>query len=103
MTENEAKWEYCRAIDIIKRIKIEETHGRYIDRHKAFDLAIQALGKVQKFEAIGNIEEFKALKEKIEPKKPIDKLMYLECPTCGDVGIEDCAYCPCCGQKLDWQ
>lgn len=40
--------------------------------------------------------------EKQIAKKPIDKLMYIECPACGDVGIEDCAYCPVCGQKLDW-
>ncbi len=71
MTENEAKWEYCRAIDLIKQIKTEETHERYIDRHKAFDLAIQALEKVQKFEAIGTIEEFKALKEKNETLKAL--------------------------------
>lgn len=86
MTENEAKWEYCRAIDIIKRIKTEETHERYIDRHKAFDLAIQALEEIQqyraigtptqiyekiggldvelgKYHSIGTIDEFKALKE----------------------------------------
>ena len=43
----------------------------------------------------------KVLKKQIA-KKPIDKVMYIECPTCGDVGIEDCAYCPVCGQKLDW-
>lgn len=40
--------------------------------------------------------------EKQIPRKPIDKLMYLECPTCGDVGILDCGYCSACGQKLDW-
>ena len=59
--------------------------------------------EVLKYRAIGTIEEFKALKEKNEPKKPIDKIMYLECPTCGDVGILDCGYCSVCGQKLDWQ
>lgn len=44
----------------------------------------------------------KALEKQI-PKKPIDKIMYLECPACGDVGILDCGYCPVCGQKIDWQ
>ena len=44
----------------------------------------------------------KALEKQI-PKKPVDKIMYLECPACGDVGILDCGYCPVCGQKLDWE
>lgn len=35
--------EYHQAIDLIRRIKTEETHERYVDRHKAFALAIQAL------------------------------------------------------------
>lgn len=44
----------------------------------------------------------KALEKQI-PKKPIDKFMYVECPTCGNVEILDCGYCPACGQKLDWE
>ena len=52
--------------------------------NQALDMAIKAL-------------------EKQVAKKPIDKIMYLECPTCGDVGILDCGYCPVCGQKLDWE
>ena len=57
----------------------------------------------RQYSRIGTVEEFKALKEKNDPKKPIDKIMYLECPTCGDVGILDCGYCSVCGQELDWQ
>lgn len=62
---------------------------------------IDCLDKLSGFEAIGTIDEFKALKEKSVAKKPIDKIMYLECPACGDVGILDCGYCSVCGQKLD--
>ena len=51
--EATANYKYDRAIDLIRRIKTEETHERKIDRHKAFDLAISAL-------------------EKQIPKKPID-------------------------------
>lgn len=75
MTENEAKF-YLNDMLVAFYAKSEKS--------KAIRVAIKAL-------------------EKQIPKKPIDKLMYLECPTCGDVGIEDCGYCPCCGQKLDWQ
>lgn len=40
--------------------------------------------------------------EKQIAKKPIDKLMYIECPACENIEIDDCSYCPNCGQKLDW-
>lgn len=74
--------------------------------------------KIAEFEAIGTIEEFKALKEKNEPKKPDyeadgyadGELVYdyAKCPICGhdyEYGINDweCEYCSDCGQKLDWQ
>ena len=59
--------------------------------------------KLEQYEAIGTIERFRELTEKAEPKKPVDKIMYLECPACGDVGILDCGYCSVCGQRLDWE
>lgn len=67
--------------EAINVLKMVEAHGCLVIEAKV--MAIKAL-------------------EKQIPKKPIDKLMYLECPTCGDVGIEDCGYCSVCGQKLDW-
>lgn len=63
---------------------------------------VSILTEIQQYRAIGTIEEIKILKEKNVAKKPIDKIMYLECPTCGNVGILDCDYCSVCGQKLDW-
>ena len=42
-----------------------------------------------------------ALEKQIQ-KKPIDRCIYKECPTCGNVEIEFCKHCPDCGQKLDW-
>lgn len=96
MTNEEANYKYDRAIDLIKRIKTEETHEREIDRHKAFDLAISALEKqIPKkpiYEDIGNI--YGALKR--------------TCVNCGDVcmvskcGIPFEHYCRYCGQKLNW-
>lgn len=77
--------------------------------------------KVQDFEAIGTIEEFKALKdinriadnlskmERIEYKvlkeRNEPKLMYYEygviCQTCGkDVSDWEINYCPVCGQRV---
>ena len=70
---------------------------------------INDLGEYQK---IGTIDEFKALKEKAEAKKPIlnnpkiDEFYVKEaklCPSCHSY-INDCSgdYCRDCGQKLDW-
>ena len=101
MTENEA-------IKILKKTtehtKVYEDDVVFTsDFVKAYEKAIQALEEIQQYRAIGTVEELQALKEKSVAKKPIDKIMYLECPTCGDVGILDCGYCSVCGQKLDWQ
>lgn len=72
------------------------------------NMAIQALEKVQAFEAIGTIEEFKALKEKSLAKKPIayKNTNGADCPCCGARvrGIKEPwgNWCSKCGQKLDW-
>ena len=84
--------------------------------------------KMRKFEAIGTIEEFKALKEKSEPKKPkksgvtdsngifhaingINGVPYDLCPTCEINLCTDGFFsrdkkkmkcCENCGQALDW-
>lgn len=52
-----------QAADLIKRIKVEETADKYVDRHKAFDLAIKALEEIQQYREIGTIEELRELKE----------------------------------------
>lgn len=65
----------------------------------AIDVAIQAL---EKYREIGSVEECRAAREKEIAKKPIDRCMYEECPTCGNVEIVFCQHCPDCGQKLDW-
>lgn len=93
-----ANYKYDRAIDLIRRIKTEETHERCIDRRKAFDLAINAL-------------------EKQIPKKPVGGVKAAGiCPNCGErflmyqIGMRDFPtphaflfdYCLLCGQRIDW-
>ena len=83
-----------RAIDLIRRIKTEETHEREIDKHEAFDLAISAL-------------------EKQIPRKPLyESLADRFCPVCGvyinfdalNEKIEEAPeYCSNCGQKMSWE
>lgn len=110
MTENEAKQ------------KLENLHYKIIHTsfcNKVYEIEIvalcmakDALEKIQQYRAIGTIEEFKALKEKNEPKKPIlnnPKIneFYIKeaklCPACHSY-INNCSgdYCRDCGQKLDW-
>ena len=66
------------------------------------------LEEYQQFKAIGTVEEFKTLKEKTAPKKPIEHNFYDEphhclCPSCGNIVDDKPNYCEECGQHLDWE
>lgn len=45
-----------QAADLIRQIK-NDTADRYVDRHKAFDLAIESLEKTEKIQEISSIEQ----------------------------------------------
>jgi len=72
-----------------------------------YNLYREYKAKVERFEAIGTVEEFKALKEKSDPKKPIkhglreNKVM---CPHCTNwlEAHSSKVFCCYCGRKLDW-
>lgn len=89
---------------------------------RAENIALNALKEIQAYRAIGTVEEFKALKEKNEPKKPeyvdtrfrnhgrhigdgasLDKCY--KCPNCNShifhVFVSE-THCVHCGQKFDW-
>ena len=58
--------------------------------------------EVSKYQSIGTVEEFKALKEKSEPKKVLKRGDFYKCPVCNHwVGFRY-VYCDGCGQKLDF-
>lgn len=105
MTENEAqKW-----LEKFEWDDSEETSD-------ALATICEALQEYPKFKAIGTIDEFKALKEKAEPKKAIGKREYNEahCPCCNEI-ISDGEFwalneyvhhCNECGQSVkgvDWR
>lgn len=108
MTENEA-------IDKLNNLHYKILHSSfssivYESEIEALCMAKDVLQEIQQYRAIGTIEEFKDLKEKNTPKKPIRKLdingKYEEvtCPNCGSF-VDDYRnkkYCNC-GQALDWQ
>lgn len=102
MTENEAKgW-----LEYIGNMNLPYDRSPK-SRKLACDMAIQALEKVQKFEAIGTVEEFKALKEKNVARKPIGVSMAKDkdkvvgnvgrCPCCNYIVAEDMLWCDECG------
>ena len=94
MTENEA----------IKAIQNDlEWHSKELKPtyKQCLRLAIQALEKVQQFEAIGTIEELKALKEKNTPKKVAYQVEHEKCPNCGSFHVFG-KHCTECGQAVDY-
>lgn len=85
-------------------ISVAEDEERFNAAYKeSVKMVMLMINEIEQYQAIGTVEECRAAVDKQVAKKPIDKIMYLECPACGDVGILDCKYCSCCGQKIDWQ
>jgi hypothetical protein len=122
MTENEAKSCIQGKLDCINKCDVFDckntdecdnckfcySQGNFGEQKKAFEMAIQALEEIQAYRAIGTIEEFKALKEKNEPKKPFDKGKFANlyvglCSVCGEGVNSQMIYCDKCGFALDWQ
>ena len=104
MTENEA-------IKILKKTtehtKVYEDDVVFTsDFVKAYEKAIHALEELQQYRAIGTIDEFKALKEKNEPKELAehnfqDEVHYYLCPSCRSIVSCNQNYCDECGQALE--
>jgi hypothetical protein len=104
----------------IETLSEEIQQYRAIGTVEGYEKAIQATtgyyllmkeykSKVQDFEAIGTVDEFKALKEKNVAKKPRFYAHNYYCTECGNlVGNNEFEwqrflYCDKCGQKLDWE
>ena len=111
MTENEAKeWLAEDTSPTLIHIAELKKENPMVYINKAVNIACDALEEIQQYRAIGTIEEFKDLKEKSEPKKPIELDNwgeYWKCPTCDNYVVDNlgCRYkfCPNCGTKIDWQ
>lgn len=113
MTENEIinGWTFEETVKIAENLMEAESNMLKWDilRHLR-DFLENYKDELEQYRAIGTIEEFKALKEKDKPKKPIRKpnadMTHEEvtCPSCGRY-VSDYTnevYCKC-RQKLDWQ
>ena len=71
-----------------------------------YGIMIEALEEVQQYREIGTIEEFKALKEKNEPKELAehnfqDEVHHYLCPACRSIVSCTQNYCEECGQALE--
>lgn len=107
MTENEA-------IEFMKRYLDADC---YTDKCvNAHNIAINALEEIQKYRAIGTVEECRAAMEKQTARKGIREkikkgynrgMHHYYCPVCYEKGdlrnkYNVGSYCSDCGQKLDW-
>ena len=69
------------------------------EMYAAAQIAIKALEDVQKYRAIGTVNEFREAVDKMKPKKTaIEAIKVHICPVCGFGGIYD--YCGNCGQRV---
>lgn len=120
MTENEAmvlgKSLYenltSNANNIIPTKEYIEFVGMTIQALEKQSMVNEILHELREYSAIGTIEEFKALKEKAEAKKPIlnnPKIneFYVKeaklCPVCHSyINNYSGDYCRDCGQRIDW-
>lgn len=103
-----------KAILLIKELEQYQAIGTVEGYERAIESSIENYNlyreyktKVQEYSEIGTIEEFKALKEKNEPKKMLHNgVNWYRCPNGCEIHkkqFEKDWYCPKCGQKLDWK
>lgn len=98
------------AIHALEEIQQYRAIGTVEDIREIYSLCKILQNVVKDYSAIGTIEEFKALKEKNEPKKPLFSTVNREtayhCGSCKKfVGFYDTRiyeYCHNCGAKIDW-
>lgn len=96
MTENEA----------IERIKYRMHTVEHVVGESGMEdlkMAIKALEEVQQYRTIGTPEECRAAMEKQTAKRPRIMGNAMICPSCPRCFKSDnSAYCPSCGQRIDW-
>ena len=109
------------AIEIIweRHMDCEDYRFQFDDYPDGYDfefdqailMAAQALEEIQKYRAIGTVEECREAREKQKPKKPLGGAdiagnEYMICPNCSAI-VEDgewrADYCPDCGQAIQWK
>ena len=108
MTENEALY-------ILNNYKFDMRQNGAFDMITTISVVTNALKELQRYRAIGTVEECREAVEKQNPKKIIIRnLRSTFCPTCGhelSTSWDDGYYkhptflerCPNCGQAISWE
>ena len=99
--------EICKAMiergidpdNIAEYIKFEDN---LVQRGYDLKKLIEMMEEHKQYCQIGTPEECRAAVEMRTAKKPIDRIAFKECPTCGHVDIGYYDFCERCGQRLDW-
>ena len=105
MTENEVLIKTPE--EAIETIKSNMPTSGYQMLRESLDMAIIALKEIQRYRAIGTVEECREAVEKQKPKKPhrnYKKFSGLWCKCGWYLGQKQCLdikYCPNCGQAID--
>lgn len=107
MTENEA-------IEILYYFNEKRKACLYFDKKEyqnftnSIEMAISALSEIQRYRAIGTVEECQAARERQRGKKPIKNEYNHECcPNCGWIVYQEewggryLPHCENCGQAID--
>ena len=81
-------------------------YGENKEEYEDLEIALKVMKEIREYRELGTVEEFKALKEKNEPKKVVymfdtDRNKHAMCPNCRSVPVY-ARYCSVCGQKVDW-
>lgn len=119
---------YNEAIEVLNNFDMQvsaKANGAYQSAigGMACKIAVKALSEIQKYRAIGTVEEFREARERQRAKKPLKgepytwidsvrvkgryrdvrKTSYAHvCPNCRKNVAMDMSYCKYCGQAIDW-
>lgn len=73
----------------------------------AVDVAVKSLSEIQRYRAIGTVEECREARERQRGKKPIlsapcKSINYYLCPNCNKILNINKPFCCDCGSGIDW-
>lgn len=118
MTENEeqaVKWmksvrdDAVAILDYIAKNEPNVSPMLYAGRKEKAGVIIKGFEELERYRAIGTVEECREARERQKPKKPVkDEYNHACCSSCGWIVHKDerggrhLPHCENCGQAIDW-